>query len=404
MFFGITIGIIIGPSVGIIDQDLSFMIGEWASIPGIFFLKIIQIVVIPLIFTSIIIGITGVKNPQQLKKRGLILLSYFVFTTIIAVIIAIFLAQIIQPGSYLDKEDFNLENSTNNEINSATIPSFSEIPSLIESFFPTNIIDSMLHGELLSIVFFAIIFGIALVTMKKKRSRPLISVLNSIQIVSMTIVKIAMLLVPIAVFGMMLKVSSQIGVSALIGLSSYVLTVLLGLFILLVMYLIIVYLFAGIGPIDYLEKIRSAQLLAFSTSSSAAVMPLTMKISEEKLNVKSSVSQFVVPTGAVINMNGTALYQVIAILFLSQLFGVSLGITSLIILALSVIGASIGTPSVLGAGIAILVTIMTGLGIPASGVIIILGVDRILDMSRTVVNVTGDLTACVFLDKVSKDN
>ncbi len=406
LFLGIAIGFLLGTSLGLIDIETSRLIGEWASLPGIIFLKIIQMVVIPLIFVSIIIGITGAKNLRQLKKMGLTLAIYFIFTTVLAVIIAILLASAIQPGNYISKEFINLTDSGNlsvSGIKSVSIPSFNEIPSFVDAIFPTNLFGSIVHGELLAIVFFAIIFGIALMIISAKKSRPLISLLSSIQSICMTIIKWAMLIAPIAVFGMMIKLTTEFGLSTLLGLGAYVLTVLIGLLILIIFYFVIVFIFAKKTPFEFIRQIKDAQLLAFSTSSSAAVMPLSMKISEEKLKVKPAVAQFVIPTGAVINMDGTALYQVIAAMFLAQVFGISLGITALLILIVTVVGASIGTPSTPGAGIAILAIILTGLGIPLAGIALILGVDRILDMSRTTINVTGDLTASVFINKVVKD-
>ncbi len=406
LVLGIFIGFLIGPTFGFLDIETSKLIGEWASLPGIIFLKVIQMVVVPLIFVSIIIGITGAKNLRQLKRMGLTLAVYFIFTTIIAVIIAILLASIIQPGNYISKESINLANNGNtsvSQINSFSIPDFSEIPSFVEAIFPTNLFGSIVHGELLAIVFFAIIFGIALICINAKKSRPLISLFSSVQSICMTVIKWAMLLAPIAVFGMMIKLTTDFGLSTLLGLGTYVLTVLAGLLILIIFYFIIVFIFAKKTPFEFFRQIRDAQLLAFSTSSSAAVMPLSMKVSEEKLKVRPAVAQFVIPTGAVINMDGTALYQVIATMFLAQVFGIPLGITALLILVVTVVGASIGTPSTPGAGIAILAMILTGLGIPLTGIALILGVDRILDMSRTTINVTGDLTASVFIDKVVKE-
>jgi len=406
LILGILAGLLIGPSFGLIDTGLSKLIGEWASIPGILFLKIIQIVVVPLIFVSIIIGLVGARDLKQLKKIGLIFVVYLIFTTAIAVGIAILLATTIKPGLYVSADSFDLEGNENlsSDISAFSMPDFKDLPSLIDSFFPTNLFGSIVHGELLSIVFFAIIIGISLLILRKNKSRPLISVLSSVQGVCMIIIKWAMLIVPIAVFGMMVKLTSGFGISTLVGLGSYVMTVLLGLFALICVYLILVFIFAKITPLDYLKKIKDAQLLAFSTSSSAVVMPLSMKVSEEKLGVRPSIAEFIIPTGAVINMNGTALYQVIAIIFLAQVFGISLGITSLLVLSFLVIGASIGTPSVPGAGIAVLAMILTGLGIPTLGIILILGVDRILDMSRTTVNVTGDLTASVIIDRTIKED
>ena len=406
LILGILAGLIIGPSFGLVDVEVSKIIGEWASIPGILFLKIIQIVVVPLIFVSIIIGLVGARDLKQLRKIGLIFLGYLIFTTAIAVGIAILLASSIRPGEYVPTDSLDFEGSENMSYDIAefSMPNLKDIPSLIDSSFPTNLFGSIVHGELLSIVFFAIIIGISLLILRKRKSRPLISILSSVQGVCMIIIKWAMLIVPLAVFGMMVKLTSGFGLSTLVGLGSYVLTVLLGLLALIFVYFILVFIFAKITPLDYLRRIKDAQLLAFSTSSSAAVMPLSMKVSEEKLGVRPSIAEFIIPTGAVINMNGTALYQVIAIIFLAQVFGIPLGIPSLLLLSFLVIGASIGTPSVPGAGIAVLAIILTGLGIPTLGIILILGVDRILDMSRTTVNVTSDLTASVIIDRTIKED
>jgi Na+/H+-dicarboxylate symporter len=399
MFLGIFVGFLIDSKFG--GSETAVLIGNWFSVPGILFMNLIQIVIIPLIFVSIILGINSAGSLKQLKKIGLMFVAYLLITTSIAVIIAIILASFIQPGNYISRNSFELNSGDIDlDVETFSIPGWNEIPEFIDSLLPTNIFSSMVSGELLSMVFFAILFGIALMTLKIKNSLPLISVLNSIQSSCMVIIKWAMLIVPLAVFGMMIKVTLDFGISTLIALSYYVLTVLLGLFIMMILYLFIAFVFGRLSPIDYITKIKDAQLLAFSTSSSAAVMPLSMKISEEELKVRKSVSKFVIPIGAVANMNGTAIYMVVAVIFLAQLFNVPLGITSLLILSLSVIGASIGTPSVPGAGIAILATILIGLGIPSIGIALILGVDRILDMSRTTINVTGDLTASLFIDRV----
>jgi Na+/H+-dicarboxylate symporter len=177
-------------------------------------------------------------------------------------------------------------------------------------------------------------------------------------------------------------------------------TVLLGLFVLLLFYMLLVALLGKKNPFDFLKKIREVQLLAFSTSSSAAVMPLSMKTAEEKLEIRPSIAQFLIPFGATINMDGTALYQGAATAFLAQVYGVDLGVTALLLIVVTAVGASIGTPATPGVGIVILATVLRSAGIPASGVALIIGVDRILDMSRTTLNVTGDLTACAVMDRI----
>jgi Na+/H+-dicarboxylate symporter len=182
-------------------------------------------------------------------------------------------------------------------------------------------------------------------------------------------------------------------------MAAYVLTVLLGLVLLMVMYVLIVTQIGRMPAGQFLRGIRDVQLLAFSTSSSAAVMPLSMDAAEKKLGVQPSIVRFVIPLGATINMDGTALYQVSAAIFLTQVFGIELTWPALIGLALTTVGASIGTPSTPGVGIVVLASILTGVGVPASGIALIIGVDRILDMSRTTINVTGDMTACVVMNR-----
>ena len=179
----------------------------------------------------------------------------------------------------------------------------------------------------------------------------------------------------------------------------YVGTVLLGLLILMCLYLLIVWFISRRSPWQFLSAVRDVQLLAFSTSSSAAVMPVSIKTAEEKLGVRSSISQFLIPLGATINMDGTALYQGVATIFLAQVFGVDLGVSGLLLVIVTAVGASIGSPGTPGVGIVILATVLDSVGIPLSGIALIIGVDRILDMSRTAVNVTGDLTACTVMDR-----
>jgi Na+/H+-dicarboxylate symporter len=195
------------------------------------------------------------------------------------------------------------------------------------------------------------------------------------------------------------QITIKIGFDAILGMSAYVGTVLLGLALLLITYLGIVLVLGRRSPLTFLADVREVQLLAFSTSSSAAVMPLSMQAAEEKLGTSQALSQFVIPLGATVNMAGTAIYQVIAAVFLTQVFGVELSLSDLFLLAATTVGASIGSPSTPGVGIVILATILAGIGVPASGIALIIGVDRILDMSRTSINVTGDLAACVVMER-----
>lgn len=403
MFLGIILGFILGPTFGIVDAKLASLIAEWVALPGIIFLRVIQMIVIPLIIASIIKGIAASESMKQLKKTGLLVAIYFIFTTTIAIVIGLLLAFWIQPGNYINKEviQSSLESEIiDNQKTEISTPTLQELPSLIGTILPTNFFGSLVNGEMLQIVIFSLIFGIALINIKPENSKTLFNLLGSLQDVSMTIVKWIMLIAPIAVFGLMVKLTSQFGIETLYGVGVYVLTVLLGLLVLLIFYTIIVFLSSGLTPLIFLKKIRDVQLLAFSTSSSAAVMPLSMKISEENLKVQPSISQFIIPMGATINMDGTALYQGIATIFLAQVFGINLGLTALLLLIVTVVGASIGAPGTPGIGIAILAVVLSSVGIPVIGLLLILSVDRILDMSRTAINVTGDLTASIFVNKI----
>jgi Na+/H+-dicarboxylate symporter len=257
----------------------------------------------------------------------------------------------------------------------------------------------MVEREMLQVVLFAVFIGLALVAMPPKQAQPILSLMGSLQEVCMTVVRWAMYLAPFAVFGLLAQITIKVGLDALLGMAVYVGTVILGLLLMIVVYLLIVSFFARYNPLHFLSAVREVQLLAFSTSSSAAVMPLSMQTAEDKLGVRPSISQFLIPLGASINMDGTALYQAAATVFLAQVYNVELGLPALLLILVTTVGASIGSPATPGVGIVILAMVLSSVGIPSSGIALIIGVDRILDMSRTAVNVTGDLTACLVMDR-----
>jgi Na+/H+-dicarboxylate symporter len=235
--------------------------------------------------------------------------------------------------------------------------------------------------------------------MAPAQSKPLLDLMASLQEVCMTVVRWAMWLAPFAVFGLLAQLTTKIGLNALLGMAVYVGTVLLGLLLLLACYLLLLFIFAGQRPMAFLRASREVLLLAFSTSSSAAVMPLSIKTVEDKLSVRPSVSQFVIPLGATINMNGTALYQGVAAIFLAQVFGIDISHAGMLLIIVTAVGASIGSPATPGVGIVILALVLDSVGIPTAGIALIMGVDRILDMSRTAINVCGDLTACILMNR-----
>jgi Na+/H+-dicarboxylate symporter len=258
----------------------------------------------------------------------------------------------------------------------------------------------MVSGEMLSIVVFSIIVGLAVLTLRKELFFGINKGLEAVQDISITITKWAMKIAPLAVFGLMCEVTSQVGFSALTGLALYTISVILALLVLVIFYLMIMKFWSGISPVYFLKSSKELLLLAFSMSSSAAVMPLTIKLAEEKFGVRKRLSRFIIPVGATINMDGTAIFQVITTLFLADLFGIGLDSTQLILLSITTVAASIGTPSAPGAGVVILGSILGSVGIPLAAIGVIIGVERILGMFRTSVNVMGDLCASMFFERL----
>jgi len=400
LFLGLLFGIFLGPEVGLVEKDTAEIITDWLTIPANLFLKIIQMIIIPLIFASIIRGITSSGSLEQLQKLGLGVSIYFVVTTIIALTIGILLVTAIAPGNFIDssliRESFGFEDVT--PVESAEF-NIQDIPQSIIGVIPSNPIASFMSGEMLSIIVFALIVGVSMISLSKQSSQPILDLLESIQKITLKVVSWAMRLAPFAAFGLIAGITSKVGLSALTVLGAYMITVIIGLFVMIIVYVIIIKFFTNRPLLSTFAMMKDAQLLAFSTSSSAAVMPLSIKTAEEKMKVKPKVSQFIIPLGATINMDGTALYQIIAVFFLAQLFSIDLGFTTILLITITALAASIGAPSAPGTGIVILSTILIAAGIPPVAVVILLGVDRLLDMLRTTVNVTGDLTACLFFDK-----
>jgi Na+/H+-dicarboxylate symporter len=324
-------------------------------------------------------------------------------TTTVAIGIGISVALLIKPGHYIDSHQVQLALGGKQvsllPAETPAIPGLEELPQKLVTMLPSNPLTSMVEGQMLQVVLFAIIFGMALIMMAPAQSKPLLDVLGSLLEVCMTVVRVAMRLAPYAVFGLMAQLTTKIGLDALLGMGMYVGTVLIGLGILLGFYLTVVFLIGRMKPREFLTHAREVMLLAFSTSSSAAVLPLTLKTSQDKLKVRSSVAQVVIPLGATINMDGTALYQGVAAIFLAQVFGIDLSTGQMLLIIITAVGASIGAPGTPGVGIIILAMVLESVNIPIAGIALIMGVDRMLDMSRTAINVSGDLVASTVMNR-----
>lgn len=395
---GLLVGVVLGPSVGLIEPATGVSVGNWLAFPGRLFLATIQMIVIPLVVASVIRGLAASENIEQLKQLGVRVTLFFTATTALAAAIGLWIGSVLKPGLSMPSMQADVDPASLSDAANAR-PSIVELPDTLLGLLPGNPLDAMVQGEMLQIVIFSVIFGIALVSMAPKQSKPMLELLGSLQEICMTIVRWAMRLAPIAVFGLMAQLTTKIGLSALLGMAYYVFTVVLGLLLMLCVYMLLLYFVVGKKPLEFLRGSRDVLLLAFSTSSSATVMPLSIKTAEKEFNVRPSISQFVIPLGATINMNGTALYQSVATMFLAQVYGIDLGMGSMALIVAMAVGASIGSPATPGVGIVILSMVLGTVGIPPSGIALIMGVDRILDMSRTAINVTGDLVTCALMEK-----
>lgn len=399
MLLGVAVGIALSPSGGaLVAESTAHTAAAWLALPGRLFLALIQMVVVPLVLTSIILGIASGGSSDFLRRIGLRIAPYFVCTTFVAVTLGSLLALWIDPGQYIDKAAVVTPDAAaalSLMSPAAPVPLTEHIVGII----PANPTSAIVSQSMFQVVVLAIFMAVALVSVRPERAKPLLDLCASLQDVSMKVVSWAMVLTPAAVFGLLAQAIVESGVDVLLGMSAYIGTVLLGLLLLLTFYLLVVALLGRRNPFTFLGKIRGVQLLAFSTSSSAAVMPLSIQTAQDDLGVSKPVAKFVIPLGATVNMDGTALYQVVAAIFLTQVYGIDLSFGQMTLLAATTVGASIGSPSTPGVGIVILATIVQGIGVPLEGIALILGVDRILDMARTAVNVSGDLTASVVMDK-----
>ncbi len=399
MALGILGGYLVSPDgLSLLPPEQGAHLGEWLALPGILFLGLIKMVIIPLIVCSIVLGIAESGDLEFLKKIGSRLVPYFIVTTSIAITIGLVLVNLIEPGKFIQSDLID----SAMQAGKAALPSerFDDlsIPQRIANIIPDNLAKAQLEGDMLKIVIAAILLGIALITIPKSSAKPLKDLCLSGQVVSMKIISWAMVIAPYAVFGLLADITIKTGLQALLSVGVYAGTVLAGLACMMIVYLIILKLLTRISIFEFLKSIREVQLLAFSTSSSAATMPFSIQAAEDKLKLRPEIARFVVPLGATINMDGTALYQAIAAVFLCQVFGIDLTMGETVLLLLTTVGASIGTPATPGVGLVVLATILSGLGVPPEGIALIIGVDRILDMCRTTINVTGDITASAVMN------
>lgn len=391
---GMLLGIIVGWAIG----D-----GAAALKPiGDLFLRLIRMVVVPLVFSSLLVGTAMLGDPKKLGRIGGKTIAYYLCTTAIAITIGLVIANIAQPGSRLDADvqarllaDFGSEAAGSEE---ALLARPSMIDTLLE-IVPVNPMEALSGGSMLQIIFFALMFGVALTLIPQKAQRDhVLAFFDGVTAAMIQVVHIVMKIAPIGVFALIAAVVGQFGLDILRALLVYALCVIVGLFLhMSLVYSGAVRLLAGMSPRTFFRGIRPAQLIAFSTSSSSATLPVTMDAATTRLGVSEQVSAFVLPLGATVNMDGTALYQGAAAVFIAQVYGLEIGLGGQLTIVVMATLASIGAAGVPGVGVITLAMVLEQLGLPLSGIALILGVDRILDMLRTMVNVTGDASAAVIV-------
>lgn len=390
MFIGAVVGLAINLT-GLMDNSIvnNYLIGGLFYVIGKIFLYSLQMLVVPLVFVSLFCGTTALNDPAMLGKLGGKTLVLYLITTALAISIAISFAYLINPGIGFDLP-------TDLEYTAKQAPPFVEV---LINLVPKNPVQAMANGNMLQIIVFSILLGLA-ATMAGKPGERIISLFEDFNVVIMRLVKMVMELAPYAVFALIAKVFAEIGVDAISKLSLYFITVIIALFIhALLVYPTMLTVLAKLNPIKFLSKMRTPMTFAFGTASSNATIPVTMQTVTERMGVDKAVGSFSIPFGATINMDGTSIMQGVATVFIAQAYGIDLTLTQLGTVVLMATMASIGTAGVPGVGLIMLATVLTQVGIPVEGIGIIIGVDRLLDMTRTAVNVTGDCAVTCIVAK-----
>jgi proton glutamate symport protein len=360
---------------------------------GTLFINLLSFLAIPLVIASLIVGAASLEDIKKLGRIGIKTFTIYIVTTAIAIIIGLTAANVIEPGKKIDESSKeSMMGSFKEESAEAALEKLDvDIVDFFVGIVPKNPMKAITEGNMLQIVFFAVIFGVTLTFIEKKKSLVVLGFFDGVSDTMIKMVDFIMKIAPLGVFALISSTIAEFGYYIILTLFWYILAVVLGLLVhTLVVYPIIVKMFTKVSPISYLKGIRNAQAIGFSTSSSAATLPVTFECVEKNLGVPKPISGFVLPLGATINMDGTALYQGVAAVFIAQVYGFDLNIIQQLTVVLTAVLASIGTAPVPGVGIIMLVMILNAIHVPAEGIALILGVDRILDMCRTVTNVSGD--------------
>jgi DAACS family dicarboxylate/amino acid:cation (Na+ or H+) symporter len=406
----IFIGLLAGAAAGV-GANIQFKDAAWLNTTvsyvtepvGQMWLRALIMIVLPLIFASLALGVAGLGDLRKLGRIGAKTLGYFLLSTALSVVIGLMLVNLIRPGAGLDAatrdalmSKYSAQAGAGQELAKAV--KFDV--SLLINIVPRNPLKAMVDFDMLAVIFFSLMFGVGLALIGPERAGPMTRVLQSLADVVVAIIDLVMKLAPFGVFALIFSVTARFGYDLLLKLGLYVLTVLLGLGIhMFVSYPLLVRLLAGLNPYDFFMRIRAIIITAFSTSSSNATLPTSLRVAEAELGVPREVCGFVLPLGATMNMNGTALFEGVTVLFIAQVFGMELSMPLQLVVVVMSIVTAIGTAGVPSGSIPLLILVAEAVGVPGGGIALVLGVDRILDMCRTTLNVTGDVTAAAFITR-----
>ena len=409
ILIGMALGVLFGYFMSTIDGGGDF-VSNWIKPFGTIFINSLKLIAIPLILASLIKGVSDLKDISKLSSMGTITITTYLTTTVIAVSVGLLLVNIVKPGDSISEKtrteligqyDSDAEKKRSAAAESKEAGPLQPLVDLVPSNFVAAASD---NKNMLQVIFFSILFGISMILIPPNKAKPIKDFFDSFNEVVLKIIDIIMMFAPYGVFGLLAALIVEAPNADLLkSLLMYSVTLLLGLLLMIIIYLVIVKLLTGRNPISFLKAILPAQLVAFSTSSSAATLPVTMDRVQNHLKIEKEVSSFVLPIGATINMDGTAVYQAVAAVFIAQTFGLDLSFTAQLGIISTATLASIGAAAVPSAGIIVLVIVLAQAGIPEAGLALIFAVDRPLDMCRTVVNITGDATVSTIVSKFQKN-
>jgi len=415
--FPLYLKIILGMVFGVLFGLIAVWVGwdkftmDWIKPWGVIFLRLLKMVAVPLVFVSLIKGIGGLSNIKQLSRIGFKTLGFYVMTTVISICIGVLFVSVVRPGDSFPREKSQellhqySENVAEKSSVAAGVKEDSPLQMVVD-MVPENVFAATSdNSKMLQIIFFAVMFGIALVSIKDEKTKSVKTFFDGINAIILKIIDYVMLSAPYGVFALMagLLVDYSGDKQLFISLGLYALTVIAGLgCMIFIIYPLIIHFVTPVKYRNFYKCMMSVQMLAFSTSSSAATLPMNLKQVTECLGIPSNISNFVLPVGVTINMDGTSCYQAIAAIFIAQVFDIDLSIGQTLTIIITATISSIGTPGIPGGSIVMLIVVLTSVGIPVEGIALILGMDRPLDMLRTVVNVTGDASVATLVASSEK--